>query len=193
MKAIFVSFLLVQFVHADTSQFDFTEEDRAEARREQAKSGIYTREEIMELKISEKERQVLLNLLKQTESEKEKAKAICEQKRVNKEEDKKAFEEKLSRMTPDEKANYIFAKLQKGYSAIIEVAIKENMHDPDTFEFVSFTGQPLKVESGRTDIKAIYKFRGKNALGAKVLNSLECKINTDTGALYDIQNPKAGE
>lgn len=41
--------------------------------------------------------------------------------------------------------------------------------------------------------KPIYKFRGKNALGAKVLNSLECKINTDTGALYDIQNPKAGE
>ena len=108
----------------------------------------------MELKISEKERQELLNLLKQTESEKEKAKAICEQKRVNKEEDKKAFEEKLSRMTPDEKANYIFAKLKKGYSAIIEVAIKENMHDPDMFEFISFTGQPLKVESGRTDIKA---------------------------------------
>lgn len=67
------------------------------------------------------------------------------------------------------------------------------MYDPDTFEFVSFTGQPLKVESGWTDIKAIYKFRGKNALGTKVLNSLECKINTDTRALYDIQNPKAGE
>ena len=52
--------------------------DRAEARREQAKSGIYTREKIMELKISEKERQELLNLLKQTESEKEKAKAKAE-------------------------------------------------------------------------------------------------------------------
>ena len=96
-------------------------------------------------------------------------------------------------MTPDEKANYIFAKLKKGYSAIIEVAIKENMHDPDMFEFISFTGQPLKVESGRTDIKAIYKFRGKNALGAKVLNFVKSKINTDTGALCHIQNPKVGE
>lgn len=67
------------------------------------------------------------------------------------------------------------------------------MYDPDSFEFTSFTRQPLKVEPGQTDIKAIYQFRGKNALGAKVLNSLECKINTDTGALYDIQNPKVGE
>ena len=41
--------------------------------------------------------------------------------------------------------------------------------------------------------KPIYKFRGKNALGAKGLNSLKCKINTDTGALYGIQNPKVGE
>lgn len=75
----------------------------------------------------------------------------------------------------------------------MEITIKENMHDSDSFEFVSFTGRPLKVESSRTDVKVIYKFRGKNALGAKVLNSMECKINTDTGALYDIQNPKVGE
>lgn len=67
------------------------------------------------------------------------------------------------------------------------------MYDPDSFEFTSFTRQLLKVESGRTDVKAIYQFRGKKALGAKGINSMECKINTDTGALYDIQNPKVGE
>lgn len=143
----------------------------------------------MQLNISESEREKLLKLQKKSKVAKEEISIHQEKKDA----DKKLFEQKLSRMTPEEKAHYVFSKLKKGYSAIIEVAIKENMHDPDTFEFVSFTGQPLKVESGRTDIKAIYKFRGKNALGAKVLNSLECKINTDTGALYDIQNPKAGE
>ena len=177
----------------NNSQFDFSEQDQKSARYWQVKLGIYTKSDIMSLHISEEERKELLKIHEETKSEKIKELNRQEEKRVNKEEDKKAFEEKLSRMTPDEKANYIFAKLKKGYSAIIEIAIKENMHDPDTFEFVSFTGQPLKVESGRTDIKVIYKFRGKNALGAKVLNSLECKINTDTGALYDIQNPKAGE
>lgn len=63
--------------------------DRAEVRREQAQSGIYTREDIMKLDISEKERQELLNLLKQAESEKEKSKVICKQKRVIKKRTKK--------------------------------------------------------------------------------------------------------
>lgn len=56
-----------------------------------------------------------------------------------------------------------------------------------------FTSQPLKVESGWTGVKAIYKFREKNALGAKIPNSMECKINTGTEALYDIQNPQVEE
>lgn len=143
----------------------------------------------MQLDISEDERKKLLKL-------QEKSKATKEEKNVhqeNKDADKKLFEQKLSRMTPEEKAHYVFSKLKKGYGALIEVSLKESMHDPDSFEFVSFTGKPIKVKSGRTDVKAVYKFRGKNALGAKVLNSMECKINTDTGALYDIQNPKTAE
>lgn len=66
------------------------------------------------------------------------------------------------------------------------------MHDPDSFEFVSFTGEPIKVKGGRTDVKAIYKFRGKNAFGAKILQPVECEINTQTQELYDIKEPKIG-
>lgn len=193
MKTLFISFLLALLVQVGMGQFNFTEEDRATARREQAISGVYSKEDIMGLDITEKERKELLMLQEKSESEKRKEQESRERKREKKEAEKKAFEEKISQMTPEEKANYIFAQLKKGYAAIIEVTIKENMHDPDSFEFVSFIGQPLKVESGRIDVKAIYKFRGKNPLGVKVLNSMECKINTDTGKIYDVQNPKMEE
>lgn len=161
------------------------------------------------LKMKEDAERIKLETEKiKAESEKKKAEsekiaAELEQKKIEEEEKEKQQllkikleqeerQKALARMTPNEKAMHIFNEVKEGYGKLIEVALKKTMHDPDSFEFVSFTGQPIKVKGGRTDVKAVYKLRGKNAFGSKVLQSMECKINTETQELYDIKEPKIG-
>lgn len=91
---------------------------------------------------------------------------------------KEAEETLLKVLSPREKAFHLFKKkflvnLNGSYQCPgMEVMIRENSHDPDSFEHIDLT---CKFEKGKKkgslgNIVLQEKFRGKNALGAKVIN-----------------------
>lgn len=209
---LFVAMLLTPTKqHNDTSSQTNSSSAPPEIVKQNESSNAALEEERLSIsKMKEEAERIKLETERiKVESEKKKAEsdriaAELEQKKIEEEEKEKQQllevkveqeerQKALARMTPNEKAMHIFNEVKEGYAKLIEVALKKTMHDPDSFEFVSFTGQPIKVKGGRIDVKAIYKLRGKNAFGAKVLHSMECKFNTETQELYDIKEPKIGE
>lgn len=91
---------------------------------------------------------------------------------------KESEEALLKALTPKDRAFHLFKKkflvnLKGSYQCPgMEVMIRENSHDPDSFEHIDLT---CKFEKGKKkgslgNIVLQEKFRGKNALGAKVIN-----------------------
>jgi hypothetical protein len=78
------------------------------------------------------------------------------------------------------KENYL-SKWDGSFSPLVTYA-KQNMNDPDSFEHV----ETVFWNTGDHAI-VIMKFRGKNALGAKVVNMIKAKVSWD-GELLGIIN-----
>lgn len=61
--------------------------------------------------------------------------------------------------------------------------VKESMNDPDSFEHVETLYKLYKDYA-----VVIMKFRGNNAFGGKVLNSVTAKVNIEDGSVISVEN-----
>lgn len=161
------------------------------AKKYQAATGIYTKNDILHLKISEEEREELLNLHMQAEQRK--------QNDDPKASDRRLFEKNFLATLPQrEQAFFVFKKrflsIVPGEGTyrfpVLESLIKPTMHDPDSFEHVALTCK-FKKGKKKTDIGQIIlqeAFRGKNALGNKVINYSVVVYDYDKDTFLDEQS-----
>lgn len=66
-----------------------------------------------------------------------------------------------------------------GYNYELVQRVKQDMNDPDSFEHVETTYH----DSGTGDVQVFMTFRGKNALGALVLNRAVASIDPNTSTI----------
>lgn len=95
------------------------------------------------------------------------------------EESEKAEKAKLASMSPEERALHLFDEKRANYKMLLETATKMDMHDPSSYEFVSFGGE-VKKHAKKTQILLTLRFRGKNALGAKIITSQKLWVDPET-------------
>jgi Protein of unknown function (DUF4236)/Superinfection immunity protein len=69
----------------------------------------------------------------------------------------------------------------------IKSNIKRNMHDPKSYKFVSNPSLEVSRHNGQYCWSGDLKFRGKNAFGATVLNSV--RVYVQNNAIVDVQMP----
>ena len=100
------------------------------------------------------------------------------------EEAEKAEKEKLASMTPEERALHLFDEKRANYKMLLETVIKMDMHDPSSYEFVSFGGD-VKKHAKKMQILLTLRFRGKNALGAKIITSKKLWVEPETDKFTD--------
>lgn len=65
----------------------------------------------------------------------------------------------------------------------LTIVVKKNMNDPDSFEHV----KTVYADKG-TYLLVTMMFRGKNAFGAKVINTVSAKVDLDGSVLMLLQD-----
>lgn len=158
------------------------------ARKYQAATGIYTKNDILHLKITEEEREELLNLHIKAEHQKQNDDPRASDRRLSEKSCLAAFSQR-------EQAFFVFKKrflnIMSGEGTyrfpLLESLIKPTLHDPASFEHVSLTCK-FKKGKKKTDLGQIIlqeAFRGKNALGNKAINYAVVVYDYDKDTFLD--------
>ena len=86
-------------------------------------------------------------------------------------EEKKSNEENTEKIETKRTAESQFSAWDGSHSGL-ERLIKNNMNDPDSYEHVE-----TRFVDHSTYIYVVTKFRGNNAFGGKVINTVEAKVD----------------